>query len=216
MNYETPRKNYTGIAFVTIAHLLAAFIAVKNSTITFTRAVPPDITVTPVPEKLDLPQPKPETEFEPTFRDPPISVPKPIIETIPDQPTITARRIIDDDGVTSGNAGSGTGSGTGSGGGGVAQHEPVRVAPIIDANNCAKPAYPAAALRNEETGTVSLAFLVGKDGKVASAKVERSSGSRDLDRAALNGLSLCRFTPGTVDGVPYESWFRMQYVWNLD
>lgn len=217
MNYETPRKNYTGMAFITAAHLLAAFIAIKNSTITFAPVTPPAITVTPVNDKSEPPKPAPDKIVEPTFPEPPINVPKTIIETVQDQPTVTARRIIDgqDDSSNTG-SGSGNGSGGASGGGEVAPRTPVRVAPIIDASNCAKPNYPAAALRNEETGTVSLAFLVGKDGKVASAKVERSSGSRDLDRAALNGLSLCRFTAGTVDGIPYESWFHMQYEWKID
>lgn len=214
MNFDTPRKNYTGIAFITAMHLMAVFIAVKNNTITFTRPAPSEITVTPVTEKQP-PQPTPDENFEPTFREPPITVPKPVFETPTEQPTITARRE-EDVREEPRHTGKATGNGAAGGSGEVAPHVPVQVAPIIDASNCAKPAYPATALRNEETGTVSLAFLVGKDGKVASAKVERSSGSRDLDRAAVNGLSLCRFTPGTVDGVPYESWYRMQYVWTLD
>lgn len=215
MNFETPRKNYTGIAIVTAAHLLAVFIAVKNSTITFAPAAPPGLIVTPVPEKPQPPKPKAEPKHEPKFKEPPIIVPPPIIETTTTQPTVTAKR---KDEVVEGARSVGPGEGEPLPGGKVevAQRAPVRVAPVIDAKNCAKPAYPAAALRNEESGTVALAFLVGTDGKVASAKVERSSGSRDLDRAAVNGLSLCRFTPGTVDGVAYESWFRMQYVWTLD
>jgi protein TonB len=92
----------------------------------------------------------------------------------------------------------------------------VNVAAVIDAANCAKPTYPAGALRNGDEGTVTLAFLIGKDGHVASAKIERTSGHRDLDRAALQGLSMCAFKPGTVDGVAQESWARMQYAWRLD
>lgn len=216
MNFDTPRKNYTGIAFVTVAHLVAAFIAVKNSTITFTPVVPPVIVVEPVPDKPQPPKPKDEPKYEPKFDEKPIIVPPPIIETTTTEPTVTAKRQVE---VLDGprHTGPSDGDPPAGGKGEVAQRAaPVRVAPVIDARNCAKPAYPATALRNEETGTVSLAFLVGTDGKVASAKVERSSGSRDLDRAAVNGLSLCRFTPGSVDGVAYESWFRMQYVWSLD
>jgi len=96
------------------------------------------------------------------------------------------------------------------------RHPPVNVAAVIDAASCVKPAYPAAALRNGDEGTVTLAFLIGKDGRVASAKVERTSGHRDLDRAALQGLSMCAFKPGTIDGVAQESWARMQYAWQLD
>lgn len=216
MNFENPRKNYTGIAFITAAHLLAAFIAVKNSTVWISHGEPPEVTVMPRTERRDPPPPPPDKKFEPELRDAPIILPKLDFDIVPDKPTVTARREEDVRDEPRNTGGGGGGRGTASGNGEVAQHVPVRVAPVIDANNCAKPAYPAAALRNEETGTVALAFLVGKDGKVASARVERSSGSRDLDRAAVNGLSLCRFAPGTVDGAPYESWFRMQYVWSLD
>lgn len=214
MNFDTPRKNYTGIAFITAVHLMAAFIAVKNSKVWITHPTPQEVVVTPKFERQEPPPPI-DQKFEPKINQTQIQVPKIEFDFPQEKPTVTARRTDDvhDDPRSTGGGGGGGGGGAG---GEVAQHVPVRVAPIIDASNCAKPAYPAAALRNEETGTVSLAFLVGKDGKVASAKVERSSGSRDLDRAAVNGLSLCRFTPGTVDGVPYESWYRMQYVWSLD
>jgi protein TonB len=93
---------------------------------------------------------------------------------------------------------------------------PVRVAAVVDARACEKPAYPAKSLRNEETGTVTLAFLIGLDGRVVESKVDHSSGFKDLDRAAVAGLSLCKFKPGTVDGKPEQSWTKMQYVWKLE
>ncbi|MBY0240134.1 MAG: energy transducer TonB [Burkholderiaceae bacterium] len=87
---------------------------------------------------------------------------------------------------------------------------------MVDASQCTRPDYPAASLRNGESGTVTLAFLIGTDGKVVDSKVEKSSGFRSLDKAALQGLGLCRFKPGTVDGVPQQSWTRMQYLWTLN
>lgn len=93
---------------------------------------------------------------------------------------------------------------------------PSRVAAVVDSRNCTKPEYPPKSLRNEETGTVTLQFLIGLDGKVVESKVEKSSGYRDLDIAARNALSLCKFVPGTVDGKPEQSWTRMQYVWKLE
>ena len=93
---------------------------------------------------------------------------------------------------------------------------PVRVAAVVDANACEKPAYPRKSLRNEEQGTVTLAFLIGVDGRVVESKVEKSSGFKALDKAAIAGLSLCKFKPGTVDGKPEQSWTRMQYVWKLE
>jgi protein TonB len=92
----------------------------------------------------------------------------------------------------------------------------MRSAVFADANSCALPDYPASAARNGETGTTVLALLVGADGRVSSARVEQSSGSRVLDRAAVNALSLCRFKPAMNNGVAEAGWAQMAYVWKLD
>ncbi len=90
------------------------------------------------------------------------------------------------------------------------------VAPVIDSKSCEPPKYPKAALMNEETGTVSMGFLVGVDGKVVDSKVEKSSGSKSLDKAALSALSLCKFKPGTKDGKPDQLWAKVDFVWKLE
>jgi protein TonB len=59
-------------------------------------------------------------------------------------------------------------------------------------------------------------FLIGIDGKVKKAKLIKSSGSPDLDDAAMSALQLCRFTPGKLDGQPAEAWTIVQYVWTLE
>jgi protein TonB len=92
----------------------------------------------------------------------------------------------------------------------------MRTAVLADANGCAKPDYPARAARLGETGTVSLALLVGVDGRVASSRVQHSSGSRELDKAAVQALSLCKFKPATNGGVPEQAWAQIAYVWTLD
>jgi len=92
----------------------------------------------------------------------------------------------------------------------------VRTAVLADPNACALPDYPARAARDGTTGTTLLALLVGVDGRVSSSRIERSSGSRDLDRAAVNALSLCRFKPATNNGVPEAGWAQLAYVWTLD
>jgi protein TonB len=94
--------------------------------------------------------------------------------------------------------------------------QPVRVPAVVEASACEKPNYPASSLRNQEEGIVMLSFLIGVDGKVVDAKVEKSSGYRELDKAARLALSLCKFKPGTVDGKPEQSWTQMQYTWKLD
>ncbi|MFP5390460.1 MAG: energy transducer TonB, partial [Gammaproteobacteria bacterium] len=98
----------------------------------------------------------------------------------------------------------------------AANPNPVRIPAVADFNTCAKPEWPKASLRNEETGTVTLSFLIGTDGRVADSKIVKSSGFRDLDKAALAGISKCRFKPGMVDGKPEQAWMQMQYVWTLE
>jgi protein TonB len=92
----------------------------------------------------------------------------------------------------------------------------MRTAVFADASGCALPTYPPAAAREGITGTSTLALLVGADGRVSSARVEHSSGSRVLDSAALNALSLCKFKPATNNGVPEAGWAKLAFVWTLD
>ncbi|SFG26359.1 outer membrane transport energization protein TonB [Duganella sp. CF458] len=215
MNFDTSRKNYSGLAFVAVLHLVAAGIALKNSTILITREEPILVEYYPDPQ---MPEPKvlpPKVPDIPPTKLPVITPPEfPILEIAPVDPPITT---VPPDGPPREKTLPGP-SGPGPKGDPVepARRQPVNVAAVIDAASCAKPAYPAAALRNGDEGTVTLAFLIGKDGHVASAKVERTSGHRDLDRAAMQGLSMCAFKPGTIDGVAQESWARMQYAWRLD
>ena len=69
-----------------------------------------------------------------------------------------------------------------------------RVAPVIDAKtNCAKPEYPSASRRLDESGTVIVRFLIDVDGRVLESKVETSSGFSRLDEAARTALGRCRF-----------------------
>ena len=63
------------------------------------------------------------------------------------------------------------------------------------------PAYPIAALRDHQQGTVLLRVRVEPDGKASSVVIERSSGSRALDNAARQQvLRHWRFVPAQVDG----------------
>lgn len=95
--------------------------------------------------------------------------------------------------------------------------ESVRVPPVIDAKrSCAQPEYPAASRRAEESGTVTLRFLIDVDGKAVESAVEASSGFKRLDEAARSALARCRFKSGTVDGKPEQSWARIRYTWKLD
>jgi len=92
----------------------------------------------------------------------------------------------------------------------------MRSAVLADANGCAKPDYPVRAARNGETGTVTLALLVGADGRVQDSRIQSSSGSRELDRAAVNALSMCRFQPAMNGGANESGWAQLAYVWTLE
>jgi protein TonB len=97
----------------------------------------------------------------------------------------------------------------------VSKQGPAVVHAVVDFSTCAKPDYPRSALRNEEQGTVRIQFLIGVDGRVADSKIAKSSGYRALDTAAKNALGVCRFKPGTINGVPQQSWTTVDYVWKL-
>jgi protein TonB len=88
-------------------------------------------------------------------------------------------------------------------------------APQFDAKNC-KVEYPKASLLNEEQGVVSMSFLVGADGSVLESKVDKSSGFKSLDKAAIKSISGCKFKPGTKDGAPHQTWVKLDYNWKLD
>lgn len=80
---------------------------------------------------------------------------------------------------------------------------------------CKRPEYPKSSLRNEEQGTVTLHFVVSAGGHVLKSQIARSSGYRDLDRAALGSLSQCPFRPASIEGRPVQSTMEVQYVWTL-
>jgi protein TonB len=209
------RKNYTGLTLVAAVHLALGLYAATHNKVTIFRS--PEVVVD-LPQKELPPPPKvdyTELPMEPLVR-PDIVVP-PLPETVPlpqDPPPVTARPL--PDGLPLDPPARGRINPDGGDQPLVAPKAPVHVAAVVDASHCTRPDYPAASLRNGESGVVMLAFLIGTDGKVVDSRVEKSSGSRSLDKAAQQGLGLCRFKPGTVDGVPQQSWTRMQYVWTLD
>jgi protein TonB len=85
----------------------------------------------------------------------------------------------------------------------------------FDPSKC-KVDYPKASLMNEEQGVTSMSFQVNADGSVADSKLEKSSGFKGLDKAALKGLAACKFKPGTKDGAPAQTWTKVDYAWKLD
>ncbi|MEO5558481.1 MAG: energy transducer TonB [Dokdonella sp.] len=64
------------------------------------------------------------------------------------------------------------------------------------------PKYPVQALRLHQQGTVVLKVLVGTDGRPQEVTVEKSSGSRILDQAAIEAVKGWMFNPGMKNGQP--------------
>lgn len=62
------------------------------------------------------------------------------------------------------------------------------------------PAYPPDAYRAREEGTVMVQASIDASGNVAGVEVTRRSGSRTLDRAALDEVRQWKFTPAMQDG----------------
>ncbi len=64
------------------------------------------------------------------------------------------------------------------------------------------PRYPSQALRHGERGTVVVRVDVGPDGVPTSTGISSGSGSRSLDRAAVDAVRRWRFRPAHADGRP--------------
>ena len=82
--------------------------------------------------------------------------------------------------------------------------------------------YPRAARNAETTGTTTVRFNVGADGKLAgSPEVVKSSGPtrehKQLDRIAVTKLAECNFKAGADEnGKPVGASFTVEYVWKLE
>jgi len=67
------------------------------------------------------------------------------------------------------------------------------------------PQYPAIALRRGEGGKVVLQVRIDENGLPTDVDVARRSGSRELDRAAIQAVREWRFKPAIQNGKPVSS-----------
>jgi protein TonB len=79
--------------------------------------------------------------------------------------------------------------------------------------NCTKPTYPKSSVRYEEQGRVVVAYLVDKEGAILDSKIVKSSGFRELDKAAFYGIAKCQFKLPAEATEP--QWMQMAYIWSL-
>jgi protein TonB len=214
---KNPGKNFTGIAIVIVLHLIVAYgivsglgkrVVTKMAEAVETKIIE-DVKPPPPPE-TPPPPPPPEMKAPPPPFIPPVEVQ---VQTPPPAQNVIANTTQQKPATTEINrtppappqappAKPATG--------------PARTPAVVDFNTCEKPEYPKSSLRNEETGTSTILFQIAADGSVKGASVQKSSGFRDLDRAAMTALSKCRFKPGTENGQPVESQQPVQYVWTLE
>jgi len=215
-NGKGGKKNYTGIAVVLALHVVAAYGIVSglgkrmiNKMIEPVETKIIEEVAPPPPKELPPPPPPPEMKAPPPPFIPPVEVQ--VQQPPPPQNTIAnATNVKPASNELARPAPSAPPAPP------APPAQSVRVPAVADFSTCAKPEWPKSSLRNEETGTVTLQFLIGVDGRVMESKVQKSSGFRDLDKAAQTGIGKCRFKPTMVDGKPEQAWMTMQYVWTLE
>jgi TonB family protein len=93
-----------------------------------------------------------------------------------------------------------------------APEAPVGAAVVATPGGC-EAAWPASSVRNQETGTVDMVVLVQPDGRASDVRIVRSSGYRDLDRAAVAAVAKCQYEPAQRDGAAVPAWFELSRKW---
>ena len=79
------------------------------------------------------------------------------------------------------------------------------------------PVYPVRASRRGEEGTVRLKVQVLPTGSVGEIEVVSTSGSPDLDKAAVECVKQqWKFTPATLDGKPAEDGVSVRIVFRRE
>lgn len=70
-------------------------------------------------------------------------------------------------------------------------------------------------LELDTSAQTRVAVLVNAQGTVARARVQESSGSDQVDAAALEIARLGRFNPGTVEGIPMWQWATLPVTFRM-
>ncbi len=225
MNYaeqqRNPKKHAVGIGIVVLLHIVLGYALIQGLARSVIEVIKGPIE-TKIIEEIKPPPPPPENlPPPPKFAPPPPSfvpppevivnappTPAPTITTTTVAPPATAVVIAPQSTAPA-----------------PAAPAPARVAarPAIGNVQACAPGpddYPAAALKEEATGTTRVRFTVDAAGKLAAAEVVRSAGAsrahKALDRVAVSKLSECKFSPGLDEnGRAVGGSFEVEYVWKL-
>jgi TonB family protein len=101
---------------------------------------------------------------------------------------------------------------------GTADPEPVNVLNVrADPRRpLSQPPYPASLIRSGTEGYVDLEVFVQPNGRVADARIVRSSGHELFDRATLEEARRnWKLLPATRNGEPFAQWHRLRVVFRL-
>jgi protein TonB len=101
--------------------------------------------------------------------------------------------------------------------GGSAVVLPKIAGPSIDPRRpLSQPDYPPQLIRESAQGSVDVEVFVQPDGRVADARILKSSGYEAFDRNTLDEAKRrWRLVPATRDGVPVPQWYRLRVVFKL-
>jgi protein TonB len=79
-----------------------------------------------------------------------------------------------------------------------------------------QPEYPPQAFRDHEEGTVLVRVNVDANGMATNPEVVNRSGSRELDRAAMDAVRKWQFKPALKDGKAIASTVDVPVEFKLD
>jgi TonB family protein len=95
-----------------------------------------------------------------------------------------------------------------------------RSAPVVQSEDLVievliKPEYPEDARNRNIEGKIALVALVDTTGRVAGVDVMRSTGERQLERAATEAVWQCRFRPYRVGGEVHEVYAVFRFAFRI-
>lgn len=202
--------------------LVAAVVAMSGSVrptlpvparplaIRFVSAPKPAAVIVPVATPAAAPLPKAEAPPKPARRIPLTASPPPATPTAPIAPATEIVPMLAPAASEEGGAPT------------PAQAAPPQAQPLVLARfdaaylNNPKPAYPPAARRRGDTGTVYLRVQVREDGSAAQVILKASSGFSSLDQAALDAVARWKFIPARQGDTPVMSWVVVPVGFSLN
>jgi periplasmic protein TonB len=215
---RNPGKHAVGIGIVIVMHILLGWALVNGLARTVIEVIKGPIETKIIEETKPPPPPPENLPPPPKFAPPPPSfVPPPEVVITPPPtpaPTITVTPVAPPPAPVV-----------------IAPTAPAPPAPpappavaavaaITSVADC-KPSYPAAAAKEEATGTTKIRFTIDASGKMLGAEVLKSAGAsrahKILDRTAVSALSECKFKPGRDEtGKAVGAYAIVDYVWKLE